>query len=641
MIIIIPLGGMGNRFRNAGYKKPKPLINVMGKPIIFWLLDNLKLEKINMVIMPYNNILEKYHFESLLKKKYPKINFLFISLKDQTEGATESIMKGLELLNSPDCPVLCMDGDSFYNYDIISHWNGENSVFYFEDSSDSVAYSFIKMNDKNIVDIAEKQRISNNASCGAYGFSSYQTLLKFCQEMIVNGLKEKNEYYLSGIIRLMINNGHPFIGKNVSINNYVCLGTPLDVRLFCNNYPKTNADGMQVIGLYRYCFDLDNTLVTYPKIAGDYTTVEPIQQLIDFLRYLKMMGHTIIIYTARRMNTCQGNVGKIMADIGKITLDTLEKFNIPYDELYFGKPYADYYIDDSSLVPYDDLEKELGFYKSTIDTRSFNTIVSDIIHTYKKIGNDLSGEIYWYTHMPNIIKDMFPLFLYSGENFYIMEKINGIPFSRLLLSEDLTLEHLKHIMNSINRIHNVSIPPEETNIDIYQNYYHKLEERYHNYNYGHFSDSDKIYQLLQTKLIEYQNKNMAKLSIVHGDTVLTNILINQFGKIKFIDMRGKLGKKLTICGDKFYDWAKLYQSLLGYDEILEGKIVSQNYKKKLLDYFENRFMNDFGNDYFYYLKYLTAGLFFSLIPLHHNDKCSKYYQLLLKIIYEMPYVNLQ
>ncbi len=43
-----------------------------------------------------------------------------------------------------------------------------------------------------------------------------------------------------------------------------------------------------------------------------------------------------------------GNIGKVMADIGKVTLDTLEKFDIPYDELYFGKPYAHYYIDDFS-----------------------------------------------------------------------------------------------------------------------------------------------------------------------------------------------------------------------------------------------------------------------------------------------------
>ena len=43
MIILIPLGGIGKRFKDLGYKLPKPLINVMGKPIIFWLLDNINM----------------------------------------------------------------------------------------------------------------------------------------------------------------------------------------------------------------------------------------------------------------------------------------------------------------------------------------------------------------------------------------------------------------------------------------------------------------------------------------------------------------------------------------------------------------------------------------------------------------------
>jgi len=53
-------------------------------------------------------------------------------------------------------------------------------------------------------------------------------------------------------------------------------------------------------------------------------------------------------------------------------------------------------------------------------------------------------------------------------------------------------------------------------------------------------------------------------TIIHGDQVFTNIIINNYDKIKFIDMRGKLGTELTICGDL----EKIYQSLIGYDEIL-------------------------------------------------------------------------
>ena len=44
MIILIPIGGVGKRFKEKGYELPKSLINVCGKSIIFHLLDNLNIK---------------------------------------------------------------------------------------------------------------------------------------------------------------------------------------------------------------------------------------------------------------------------------------------------------------------------------------------------------------------------------------------------------------------------------------------------------------------------------------------------------------------------------------------------------------------------------------------------------------------
>ena len=49
------------------------------------------------------------------------------------------------------------------------------------------------------------------------------------------------------------------------------------------------------------------------------------------------------------MRTHSGNVGAVVRDIGKVTIDTLDKYSIPYDEIYFGKPYAHFYIDDLAI----------------------------------------------------------------------------------------------------------------------------------------------------------------------------------------------------------------------------------------------------------------------------------------------------
>ena len=637
MIVIIPLGGIGSRFKKCGYTKPKPLILVMGKPIIFWLIDSINTKNIDKIVIPYNTIeLSKYNFEDIVRKRYPKINIEFVPTDVQTRGAAETVLIGLshiKSINIIDCPVLIIDGDNFYTCDIIKEWNGDNCVIYIEDDGDSSSYSFLEIENNLITNIVEKNRISNNICVGAYGFKSYECLIKLCNNIIISNRMQKNEFYMSGVVKMAIELSSKFIAKRIPAIDFKCLGTPLDVRLFCDNYPIINKKND--IELYRYCFDLDLTLVTAPKIHGDYSTVEPIENMIKYVKYLKELGNTIIIYTARRMKTHQGNVGKVIMDIGKQTIDTLEKFNISYDELYFGKPHADYYIDDLAIPSYANLEKELGYYKSSIDTRSFNSLESDIIHTYTKSGTDLSGEIFWYNNIPNQISDLFPIYIKSeSPNKYIMEKILGIPYSRVFLSSDMTVQDLQNIIDNINKIHYAQVKNTRQDLNIYQNYGEKIQTRYlDNINqYQIYEDNEKIYDLIYNNLHKYEQLDLGKLAVVHGDPVLTNILVTQHNKIKFIDMRGKIGDILTIFGDKFYDWAKLYQSLLGYDEILFGMNLSIDYKNIIVTYFESWFIETFGEEIFSYLKYLTASLLFSLIPLHQNEKCIKYYQLAKKIL---------
>jgi len=60
-------------------------------------------------------------------------------------------------------------------------------------------------------------------------------------------------------------------------------------------------------------------------------------------------GHYIIIYTARNMETYQGNMGKITAYQVPIIIEWLRTWKIPFDEVIVGKPLADFYIDDKAV----------------------------------------------------------------------------------------------------------------------------------------------------------------------------------------------------------------------------------------------------------------------------------------------------
>lgn len=97
----------------------------------------------------------------------------------------------------------------------------------------------------------------------------------------------------------------------------------------------------------RICLDLDGVICELKKDGQSYSELNPVRGAIEKIKKLKNEGHYIIIFTARRMKTHSSNKGKLLKEIGKVTLDWLEKNKILYDEIYFGKPWAHIYIDDN------------------------------------------------------------------------------------------------------------------------------------------------------------------------------------------------------------------------------------------------------------------------------------------------------
>jgi capsule biosynthesis phosphatase len=630
MNIIIPLGGIGERFKKENYNEPKPLIKIFGKSMIFHVIDNLKLNLNDNLIIIHNKELNKFNFNNILKTKYP--NIILIELNKQTEGAAETILIGLnsidkKMLNNKN---ILLDCDTFYKTDILSIYRNQknNAVFCFKDTQSKPIYSYIKFDSKNIInEIKEKNKISDYANTGCYCFENGHILKKYCENILSNNIRQNNEFYTSGVINAMINDNHIFEANIINYEDVICVGTPFQLKIYCsdiaNNFEKK-----------RFCFDLDNTLVTSPEIVNDYTTVKPINKNIEILKFLKLLGHTIIINTARRMRTHHGNIGLIIKDIGEITINTLKIFDIPYDELYFGKPFADFYIDDLAVNCHYDLEKQLGFYKTHISEREFNEISSDKMDIIikKSTNNKIEGEIFYYNNLPIELKQYFPLFIKYGKNWYSMEKIKGITISYMFVNESISDELFQRLMNIFYEIHNyqTNTVNNEFNMElnIYENYVNKIKERYKDYDYSKFPNSEIIYNYLIDYFENYEKNKLGKINIIHGDPVFSNCILNYDNDIKLIDMRGKIGDTLTLYGDIFYDYAKIYQSLLGYDEVLLEKQISNDYKTKLIKIFFNYIKKNYGEEYIIIIKNITNSLLFTLIPLHNNTKCIEYYNLI-------------
>lgn len=617
---MIPINGLGNRFRDEGYFSPKPLINVLGKPMIFWLLDNLNLSDVNQIIIPYTTLLDNFDFQTQLRERYKNIDFKFYPMNYLTKGAAETVYIALDNLEpeSLNHNMMIMDCDTFYFDDIIAKYQSteyKNNILYFNDTQDNPLYSYISLDSAGFVTlIREKKQISRNANCGVYCFASGTLLKEYCKKLLDSNTTQKGEFYISGVYNLMLDDNYQI--SSTLIENFHCVGTPMQLKIFCENHPTP---------IERFCFDLDRTLVTAPKVEGDYTTCEPIERNVNFLKHLKSLGHYIIIYTARRMRTNQSQLGRVMKEIGKLTYDQLDKMGIPYDEIHFGKPYAAFYIDDLAVNCNLNLEKQIGYYNSTIKSRSFNDV--EVMTTMVIKTGNIDGEQYYYKELSNYpdIQDLFPQLLEHNKDKIIIEKIKGLNFSYLYTNNCLTEIQLSSLLTSLKRLHNITITDITPEFISKQNS-QKILDRYAGFNYSQFHDS----KLTLDKILEFLESYTAQnITVIHGDPVFTNVIIDNDHNIKLIDMRGKQGKTYTMGGDPIYDLAKVYQSLSGYDCILNNTIFTVN--QKLIDqlklWIEKNYSFSFDE-----VRKFAAGLYFSLIPLHDNEKCQQYYQLARTLI---------
>ena len=111
----------------------------------------------------------------------------------------------------------------------------------------------------------------------------------------------------------------------------------------------------------RIVIDLDGTICTLRQKHETYADVLVKPGAAELIKKLRKEGNYIIIQTARNMATCEANLGKVMKNVGKVTLEWLDKHNIEYDEIYFGKPNGDLYIDDRALrfENWDSLSEEI------------------------------------------------------------------------------------------------------------------------------------------------------------------------------------------------------------------------------------------------------------------------------------------
>jgi len=230
--VLMPMGGLGSRFTDAGYTTPKPLIEVDGVPMFIRALQSFKsVPSIKHIFVIRKEHDERYNLKNSILAQLPDSSVHI--LDHDTQGAVETCLIAANSIES-SLPIAVADCDIYFESSAYVNKIGNSSVdgMLLTFTSDDPRYSYVKTNsDGYATETAEKIVISNNAILGGYYFKSGELFLDLANEFITSGLPENlKEYYMSHLFNILINRGGAIEVAPVDVK-YI-FGTPEEL----NNY---------------------------------------------------------------------------------------------------------------------------------------------------------------------------------------------------------------------------------------------------------------------------------------------------------------------------------------------------------------------------------------------------------------------
>jgi dTDP-glucose pyrophosphorylase len=231
--VLIPLGGAGKRFADAGYEKPKPFIDVNGEYMIRAVIKNLYHESAHFIFIVNEEMFPVGDFEKSISDM--NIDYDILSVSKLTEGPASTVLVGKDLIDNNDplivinCDQIILDFDleTLLSFADVTGCDGLLGCFL----SSSKKNSYVKLDPNGeVCDVKEKIVISNIATNGLHFWSSGSDFVSSSIEMIQSNDRYNNEFYVAPTYNYLIKRGKkilPFF-----YNLHFPIGTPDDLESY-------------------------------------------------------------------------------------------------------------------------------------------------------------------------------------------------------------------------------------------------------------------------------------------------------------------------------------------------------------------------------------------------------------------------
>ncbi|NBO78764.1 MAG: hypothetical protein EBV27_03865 [Actinobacteria bacterium] len=300
MNIVIPMSGLGSRFKNAGVETPKPLIMVDNQYLIEHSVKSLGIDgNYIFITRKYDNPEYNNRLSSILKTLKP--DSIEICLDHDQYGAADAALHAKDYIDNEEeliitnCDqLLKWDAQEFLNISRSGYCDGSVATF----KSNDAKNSFAKIENGRITNIVEKKVISDDALIGVHywrkGCDFVRSAKKLLAEYRLSGL---SECYISSTYNYLISEGLNILPYNMPKNGYISLGTPNDIDIYLSKIKEYYSEKPKTI----FC-DIDGTLIKHVH-RFSYVGFEPaiaLKGVIEKFNEWDSRGHKIILTTARK-----------------------------------------------------------------------------------------------------------------------------------------------------------------------------------------------------------------------------------------------------------------------------------------------------------------------------------------------------
>jgi dTDP-glucose pyrophosphorylase len=244
--ILIPMAGKGSRFAAAGFTDPKPIIDVRGRPMIDWVIKNISPKKYTAtwIFVVQKTHEKKFSICGKIEKMVPKGHKAEFCLIDGiTEGSACTCLEARNKIDNDDSLIIA-NSDQFVEWGSEEGADGfieagkksDGCILTFMDcDKGSTKWSYVKKDNQcNVLEVKEKEHISDEATVGIYMWSKGSDFCSGTDKMIRANKRVKGEFYTCPVYEENICDGKTV--KCVICKKMWGLGTPEDLEYFLDNH---------------------------------------------------------------------------------------------------------------------------------------------------------------------------------------------------------------------------------------------------------------------------------------------------------------------------------------------------------------------------------------------------------------------